>query len=118
MPYSRRSTRSESPRTTWRTVGAARRGSDWWSDGGEIDLVTEMSAMTLVGAGAALFGPDSRAGAGNHAGPDQSACGVPACHGSRRSHAAPPPLPVATRVRSAKAELENVVDDHTRTLGQ
>jgi len=27
-----------------------------WSDGDDIDLVAEMSAMTLDGAGAALFG--------------------------------------------------------------
>ena len=39
---------------------AARRAADRWSDGGEIDLVAEMSAMTLDGAGSALFGSDLR----------------------------------------------------------
>ena len=39
---------------------AARRAADRWSDGGEIDLVAEMSAMTLDGAGLALFGSDLR----------------------------------------------------------
>ena len=40
---------------------AARRTAERWSDGGDIDLVAEMSAMTLDGAGTALFGSDLRA---------------------------------------------------------
>lgn len=40
---------------------AARPTADRWSDGGGFDLVAEMSAMTLDGAGAALFGSDLRA---------------------------------------------------------
>jgi cytochrome P450 len=94
---------------------AARRAAERWSDGGDIDLVAEMSAMTLDGAGAALFGSDLR---------------EPAQHITRalttllagfRLGMAPggptllrSPLPVAIRVRSAKAELDNVVDDLIR----
>jgi cytochrome P450 len=90
---------------------AARHASDRWSDGGEIDLAGEMSAMTLDGAGSALFGSDLRASApritrsltdllaGFRLG---MAPGGPALLRS--------PLPVAIRVRSAKAELENVVE--------
>jgi cytochrome P450 len=93
-------------------AGAARRGSDRWSDGGEIDLVTEMSAMTLVGAGAALFGSDLREPA-----PEITRALTSLLAGFRLAMAPGgptllrSPLPVATRVRSAKAELENVVDD-------
>jgi cytochrome P450 len=94
---------------------AAGRATARWSDGGEIDLVAEMSAMTLNGAGAALFGSDLRARvpqitraltnllAGFRLG---MAPGGPALLHS--------PLPVAIRVRSAKAELENVVADLIR----
>jgi cytochrome P450 len=94
---------------------AARHASDRWSDGGEIDLVAEMSAMTLDGAGTALFGSDLRASApritrsltdllaGFRLG---MAPGGPALLRS--------PLPVAIRVRSAKAELEKVIDDLIR----
>ena len=94
---------------------AARQASNRWSDGGEIDLVAEMSAMTLDGAGSALFGSDLRAStpritraltdllAGFRLG---MAPGGPALLRS--------PLPVAIRVRSAKAELKNVVDDLIR----
>ena len=41
-------------------AGAARRGTERWSEGGDIDLVAEMSAVTLDGAGTALFGSDLR----------------------------------------------------------
>lgn len=94
---------------------AARHATDRWSDGGEIDLVAEMSAMTLDGAGSALFGSDLRMSAplitraltnllaGFRLG---MAPGGPALLRS--------PLPVAIRVRSAKAQLENIVDDLIR----
>ena len=39
---------------------AARRRADRWSDGGDIDLIAEMSAMTLDAVGRALFGSDVR----------------------------------------------------------
>ena len=39
-------------------AAAARRAADRWSDGAEIDLVGEMSALTLDGVGTALFGTD------------------------------------------------------------
>ena len=39
---------------------AAQRAAARWHDGGDIDLVAEMSAMTLDGAGSALFGSDLR----------------------------------------------------------
>ena len=96
-------------------AGAARRGSDRWSDGGEIDLVTEMSAMTLVGAGAALFGSDLREPA-----PEITRALTSLLAGFRRMAGGPAcsaprcPLPL---VRSAKAELENVVDDLYADVG-
>ena len=66
-------------------VRAARRTADHWSDGGDVDLVAEMSAMTLDGAGS---GPVRRrpagAGAADHPSPDDSAQGFPTGHGSRR----------------------------------
>ena len=94
---------------------AARRTADQWSDGGEIDLVVEMSAMTLEGAGAALFGSDLRAPA-----PQITRALTDLLAGFRLAMAPGgptllrSPLPVAIRVRSAKAELENVVDDLMR----
>jgi hypothetical protein len=77
-----------------------------------------MSAMTLDGAGAALFGSDLRAPAPQitHALSDLLA-------GFRLAMApgGPPllrsPLPVAVRVGLAKAELENVVDDLNAGVG-
>ncbi len=93
-------------------AGAARRAAARWSDGGEIDLVAEMSAMTLDGAGAALFGSDLREPA------PQITRALTSLLAGFRLAMAPggtrllrSPLPVATRVRSAKDELENVVDD-------
>jgi cytochrome P450 len=96
----------------------ARPTADRWSDGGGIDLVAEMSAMTLDGAGAALFGSDLRGPAPQitHALSDLLA-------GFRLAMApgGPPllrsPLPVAVRVGLAKAELENVVDDLNAGVG-
>ena len=94
---------------------AAQHTAAQWHDGDEIDLVAVMSAMTLDGAGAALFGSDLR-------GPTPEITGAltnllagfrlamaPAGPSLLRS-----PLPVALRVRSAKAELENAVDDLIR----
>ena len=93
---------------------AAQRAAAQWHDGDEIDLVAEMSAMTLDGAGAALFGSDLRGPAPQITRALTTACGLPARHGSRGSGLLRSPLPVAVRVRSAKAELENVVDDLIR----
>jgi cytochrome P450 len=93
-------------------AGAARRTADRWTDGGSIDLVTEISAMTLDGAGAALFGSDLRGPA------PQIAQALTDLLAGFRLAMAPggpallrSPLPLAIRVRSAKAELESVVDD-------
>jgi cytochrome P450 len=96
-------------------AGAARRAAETWSDGGDIDLVAEMSAMTLDGAGTALFGSDLRA-----PGPQITRALTDLLAGFRIAMAPGgpqllrSPLPVATRVRSAKAELENVVEDLIR----
>ena len=94
---------------------AARRAADRWTDGGEIDLVAEMSAITLDGAGTALFGADLR-------GPTPRITGaltdllagfrLAMAPGGRRLLRSR--LPVAVRVRSARAELENVVADLVR----
>jgi cytochrome P450 len=94
---------------------AAQHAADRWSDGGDIELVAEMSAMTLDGAGAALFGSDLR-------GPTpQITRALTNLLGGFRLAMAPggptllrSPLPVGVRVRSAKAELEHVVDDLIR----
>jgi cytochrome P450 len=94
---------------------AAQRGSDRWSDGGEIDLVAEMSAMTLDGVGAALFGSDLRGPA-----PQITRALTDLLEGFRLAMAPAgtrllrSPLPVARRVRAAKAELETVIDDLVR----
>jgi cytochrome P450 len=96
-------------------AGAARRTAERWSHGGHIDLVTEMSAMTLDGAGTALFGADLRAAAG----PIGRAL-AELLSGFRLAMAPGGPrllrssLPIARRVRSAKAELDRVVDDLIR----
>jgi cytochrome P450 len=94
---------------------AARRTTDRWSDGGVIDLVAEMSAMTLDGAGLALFGADLRGPA------PQIARALTDLLAGFRLAMAPggptllrSPLPVANRVRLAKAELQTVVDDLIR----
>ena len=94
---------------------AARRAADRWTHGGDIDLVAEMSAMTLDGVGLALFGSDlreptpriTRALTNLLAGFRLAM----APGGSRLLRSR---LPVGVRVRSAKAELENVVEDLIR----
>jgi cytochrome P450 len=96
-------------------AAAARRAADRWSDGGEIDLVTEMSGVTLDGVGTALFGTDLRSLA------PQVTGALADMLGGFRLAMAPggvflvrSPLPTARRVRRAKAELESVVDDLVR----
>ena len=84
-------------------AGAARRRADRWSDGGDIDLIAETSAMTLDGVGTALFGSDVRASTPEITRrADQSTCGLPARDGSRRSH--PAPLPAARRRSGAVSQ--------------
>lgn len=91
---------------------AARRTTARWSDGDDISLVDEMSALTLDAAGAALFGADLRESA-----PRTTRALTVLLAGFRlamlpggpvllRS-----PLPTAVRVRRAQAELEKVVHD-------
>lgn len=93
-------------------AGAARRTSDHWSAGGDIDLVAEVSAMTLDGAGAALFGSDLREPA-----PEITRALTDLLAGFRLAMLPGGPallrsrLPVARRVRAARAELEHVVDE-------
>ncbi len=96
-------------------AAAARRAADRWSDGGEIDLVGEMSALTLDGVGTALFGTDL------HGSTPQITHALADMLAGFRLAMAPggvvllrTPLPAARRVRRAKAELENVVDDLVR----
>jgi cytochrome P450 len=96
-------------------AAAARRAADRWSDGGEIDLVGEMSALTLDGVGTALFGTDL------HGSTPQITHALAEMLAGFRLAMAPggvvllrTPLPAARRVRQAKAELENVVDDLVR----
>ena len=94
---------------------AAQRSTHGWTDGGVVDLVAELSTMTLDGAGSALFGADLR----------EPAPGITRALtdllGGFRLAMAPggplllrSPLPVATRVRAAQAELDRVVDDLLR----
>jgi cytochrome P450 len=96
-------------------AAAARRASDRWSDGGEIDLVAEMSGLTLDGVGTALFGADLRGSA-----PQVARALVDLAAGFRLAMAPGgvrllrSPLPTARRVRRAKAELQKVVDDLVR----
>jgi cytochrome P450 len=94
---------------------AAQRAGGRWTDGGEVDLVTEMSAMTLDGAGTALFGADLRAAA-----PQISRALTDLLGGFRLAMAPGGPrllrsrLPVARRLRAAKADLDRIVDDLLR----
>ena len=94
---------------------AARRSAERWSDGGNVDLVAEMSAMTLDGAGTALFGADLRETA-----PQVARALTDLLEGFRVAMAPGgprllrSPLPIARRVGSAKAELDSVVDDLLR----
>ncbi len=96
-------------------TGAARRAADRWSDGGQIDLVAEMSGLTLDGVGTALFGSDLREleprirrALTDLLGGFRLAL-VPGGPVLLRS-----PLPVARRLRRAKAELEDIVDELIR----
>jgi cytochrome P450 len=96
-------------------AGAARRRADRWSDGGDIDLIAETSAMTLDGVGTALFGSDVRAPT-----PEITRALTNLLAGFRLAMAPGgrtllgSPLPVAVRVRSAKAQLEDIVGDLIR----
>jgi cytochrome P450 len=96
-------------------AAAAQRAADRWSDGGEVDLVAEMSGLTLDGVGTALFGTDLRGSA-----PQITRALADLLAGFRLAMAPAgvmlvrSPLPAARRVRRAKAELENVVDDLVR----
>jgi cytochrome P450 len=96
-------------------ASAARRRADRWSDGGDIDLIAETSAMTLDGVGRALFGSDIRGPT-----PEITRALSSLLVGFRLGMAPGgrtllrSPLPVAVRVRSAKAQLEEIVDDLIR----
>jgi cytochrome P450 len=96
-------------------AAAARRAADRWSDGGEIDLVGEMSALTLDGVGTALFGSNL------HGSTPRITRALADLLAGFRLAMAPggvvllrTPLPAARRVRRAKVELETVVDDLVR----
>ena len=93
-------------------VEAAERASRQWSDDGAIDLVAELSAMTLHGTAAALFGSDLSGRA------PQITRALTQMLGSFRLAMAPggpallrSPVPAANRMRAAIADLERVVDD-------
>jgi cytochrome P450 len=96
-------------------AGAAQRAADRWSDGGDIDLVAEMSGLTLDGVGTALFGSDLRDST-----PQITGALADLLAGFRVAMAPGgvlllrSPLPTARRVRRAKAELNNVVDELLR----
>ncbi len=96
-------------------AAAARRTGRGWSAGRAIDLVGEMSATTLDGVGAALFGTEVR-DAAPRVGPALSdlfagfrLAMLPGGYALLRS-----PLPIARRVRRAQSELDDVVDDLIR----
>jgi len=94
---------------------AARRAGNRWTDGGEIDLVAEMSGLTLDGVGTALFGADLCGST-----PQITRALADLLAGFRLAMAPGgiallrTPLPAARRVRGAKAELENIVEDLIR----
>ncbi|HET6759611.1 MAG TPA: cytochrome P450 [Propionibacteriaceae bacterium] len=96
-------------------AAAAQRAADRWSNGCEIDLVAEMSGLTLDGVGTALFGTDLRSSA-----PQVSGALADLLIGFRLAMAPGgvrllrTPLPAARRVRRAKAELDDLVDDLVR----
>lgn len=96
-------------------AAAAGRAAARWSDGGQIDLVAEMSALTLDGVGVALFGADLRRSA-----PRITRALTTLLAGFRLAMAPGgarllrSSLPAAVRVRGAQAELERVVDDLVR----
>ena len=91
---------------------AAERASGRWSDDGAVDLVAELSAMTLHGTAAALFGSDLSGRA------PQITRALTRMLASFRLAMAPggpallrSPLPAAARMRSAIADLEGIVGD-------
>jgi cytochrome P450 len=96
-------------------AAAARRAAEGWTDGGDVDLVAEMSGLTLDGVGTALFGTDVRGST-----PQVTRALADLLTGFRLAMAPGGvmllrvPLPAARRVRRAKAELQNVVDDLVR----
>jgi cytochrome P450 len=96
-------------------AAAARRAAGRWSEDGEIDLIREMSAITLDGVGTALFGADLSGST-----PQVTSALADMLAGFRLAMApggvylVRSPLPTARRVRRAKAELESVVDDLVR----
>jgi cytochrome P450 len=90
---------------------AARRAAGRWSDGGQVNVVEEMSALTLDAAGSALFGSALREPAPQIT---KALTQLLAGFGLAMAPGAPTllrsPLPAARRVRAARTELENVVD--------
>jgi cytochrome P450 len=96
-------------------AAAAQRAAERWSDDGWVDLVSEMSAMALDGAGTALFGADLRGTA-----PQIGRALTELLGGFRLAMAPGGPrllrsrLPMARRVRAAKGGLDRVVDDLLR----
>lgn len=93
-------------------TSAARCVASGWVDGGEVDLVAEMSAITLLSAGSALFGADLREPAPKiTAALGELLVGFRFALAPGGSRLLRSPLPAARRVRDAKATLEGVVDD-------
>jgi cytochrome P450 len=96
-------------------AAAARRAADRWSDRGDINLLDEMSSLTLDGVGTALFGTDMRSST-----PQITRALADLLAGFRLALAPGgvwlirSPLPAARRTRQAKSELDNVVDDLIR----
>jgi cytochrome P450 len=93
-------------------AGAARRTADRWSNDRDIDLVAEMSVMTLDGVGAALFGAGLREPAlpiGNALTGLLAGFRLAMAPGGDRLLRSR--LPAAARLRAAKAELDAIVDD-------
>lgn len=96
-------------------AAAAERAAARWSDGGEVDLVAEMSALTLDGVGATLFGADLSTAA-----PRITSALTTLLAGFRLAMAPGgarllrSSLPAAVRLRAAQAKLEQIVDDLVR----
>jgi cytochrome P450 len=92
-------------------AAAANRAADRWHDRGEIDLLDEMSSLTLDGVGTALFGTDLRGST-----PQITRALADLLAGFRLALAPGgvvllrSPLPTARRLRRAQAELDSVVD--------
>jgi cytochrome P450 len=96
-------------------AAAANRAADRWHDRGEIDLLDEMSSLTLDGVGTTLFGTDLRGST-----PQITRALADLLAGFRLALAPGgvallrSPLPAARRLRRAQAELDSVVDDLIR----